>query len=197
VWGERSFEHEGTVAWLLDVLRGRAKAFLLLAGLGLALITSFLSGIILEAISQFASELPTGRLISNYTNPIISVLINTPIFASIYKLQPRSDVQWRDVWMGAFLASATWEVGRQVLALFVISDRYNTYGVVGSFIAIMAWVYYASNVFFFGAEFVRVTQLTREEREASIPLPGATRTVIEPPKESDLPESPGAGDVTA
>ena len=42
-----------------------------------------------------------------------------------------------------------------MLAAFVIGNKYSAYGVVGSFIAIMLWVYYGSTVLFFGAEYVQ------------------------------------------
>lgn len=54
---------------------------------------------------------------------------------------------------GVFVA-LTWQVGQHVLTSFVISDRYSVYGVVGSFIAVMVWFYYASAVLFLGAEIV-------------------------------------------
>ena len=45
------------------------------------------------------------------------------------------------------------------------ADRYDSaYGVIGAFIAIMLWAYYASTVLFFGAEFVRT--ISEEERLA-------------------------------
>ena len=50
-----------------------------------------------------------------------------------------------------------WEIGRLILAVFVIGGRYSPYGVVGTFIAMMIWVYYAAAILFLGAEFVKVT----------------------------------------
>jgi uncharacterized BrkB/YihY/UPF0761 family membrane protein len=44
----------------------------------------------------------------------------------------------------------------------VISGFYSAYGVVGSFLAVLIWMYYSSAVLFFGAEFVRVLGVRAE-----------------------------------
>jgi membrane protein len=49
----------------------------------------------------------------------------------------------------------------------VIAAKYSSaYGVLGSFIAMMVWVYYASTVLFLGAEFVKVLG---EKRKPAVP----------------------------
>ncbi|MFO0949139.1 MAG: YihY/virulence factor BrkB family protein [Planctomycetota bacterium] len=165
IWAVTAPNGGGFLTSLWHNLQGRLKAFLLLAGLGLLLLASFVSGIVLEALYRFANDVQQVRIFSGYTEILIVVVANAPIFAAIYKVQPRDVIRWSDVWLGSFLAAATWEVGRQLLSMFVVSKRYNAYGVVGSFIALMIWVYYACNVLFLGAEFVRATQLERKERE--------------------------------
>lgn len=167
IWAVTAPNGGGFLSSLLHNLQGRLKAFLLLAGLGLLLLASFISGIALEAFYRFADDVTQARIFSGYTEIVVAVLANAPIFAAIYKVQPRDQIRWGDVWLGSFLAAATWEFGRQLLSLFVVSKRYNAYGIIGSFIAIMIWVYYACNVLFLGAEFVRATQLERKEREKS------------------------------
>ena len=84
------------------------------------------------------------------------------VLAIVYRVLPKSDLRWMDVWLGAILVAVAWEVGKQVLAWFVIGQNYSAYGVVGAFIALMAWIYYASILFFVGAEIVRVEYRLRE-----------------------------------
>ncbi|HWC88066.1 MAG TPA: hypothetical protein VG433_00360, partial [Pirellulales bacterium] len=60
---------------------------------------------------------------------------------------------------------------RQVLAVMVIGGRYSAYGVVGTFIAMMVWVYYAAAVLFLGAEFVKVTCDACNAKPNSAPPP--------------------------
>ncbi len=51
--------------------------------------------------------------------------------------------------------------------MFVIGDKYNAYGVIGSFIAVMLWMYYACATLFLGAEFVQVLQQREIDRRES------------------------------
>ena len=59
---------------------------------------------------------------------------------------------WWECLQGGLLAGIFWEGGRFVLTLFLLRGAYDAYGVIGSFIAIMLWFYYAWTVLLFGAE---------------------------------------------
>ena len=54
------------------------------------------------------------------------------------------------------LVAVIWKLGMIVLTNWLIGEKYTAYGIVGSFVAIMLWMYYASAVIFLGAEFVQV-----------------------------------------
>jgi membrane protein len=55
------------------------------------------------------------------------------------------------------LAAVLWELGRQALTAYFLHLNYpSAYGIIGSFIAVMLWAFYASVVLLFGAEYVRV-----------------------------------------
>jgi membrane protein len=63
------------------------------------------------------------------------------------------------------MASVLWEIGRQVLAAYVVGDKLPTaYGLIGSFMAIMLWTYYAMIVVLFGAAYTRVVDREADER---------------------------------
>ena len=66
-----------------------------------------------------------------------------------------------------------WEAGRQALAAYLLRLNYpSAYGVVGSFLAVMLWAYYASLVILLGAEYVRVvTEEAREAQQTRIKMP--------------------------
>jgi len=87
----------------------------------------------------------------------INVLLNLVAFTVIYRFVPQPKVHWRDAMRGALVAAVLWETGRQLLAVFLIHRGYpSAYGIIGSFLAIMLWAYYAMLVVFFGAEYTRV-----------------------------------------
>jgi membrane protein len=95
----------------------------------------------------------------------INLLLNFLAFTAIYKALPKPRIRWRDAVRGGIFASLLWEAGRQALAAYLLRLNYpSAYGVVGSFLAVMLWAYYASLVILFGAEYVRVIE--EESREA-------------------------------
>ncbi|HWB00305.1 MAG TPA: YihY/virulence factor BrkB family protein, partial [Pirellulales bacterium] len=90
-----------------------------------------------------------------FVQPGIAFASNTIVFATLYKVFPKDRVRWREALLGGILVGIIWQLGQYALASFVISSKYSAYGVVGSFIAIMVWMYYGSAVIFLGAEFVK------------------------------------------
>ncbi len=65
-----------------------------------------------------------------------------------------------------------WEPGRYLLATFVISDRYTAFGIVGAFLAVLLWIFYAVNTILFGATLVCVVGRERanaKKGEESLP----------------------------
>ena len=51
-------------------------------------------------------------------------------------------------------------------AALVIGERYTAYGVVGSMIMVLLWVYMASNILFVGAEYIQVIRHDAPKRSA-------------------------------
>jgi membrane protein len=86
----------------------------------------------------------------------MTLVLNAVLFGTLYKVLPRAPVRWREALAGGVLVAVIWRLGLLVLTPFLIGEKYSAYGVVGSFIAIMIWMYYASAVVFLGAEFVQV-----------------------------------------
>ena len=140
----------------------RLNAFLMLLALGALLIVAFFGSLILTAVSALAQQLPTAAFGWQLAQEVITVAISAVVLAIVYRVLPKSDLRWVDVWSGAILVAIAWEIGKQALAWVVIGQTYNAYGVVGAFIALMAWIYYASILFFVGAEIVRVSYRSRE-----------------------------------
>jgi membrane protein len=68
-------------------------------------------------------------------------------------------VPWKQAIGGGLVAGVAWEIGRQLLAFLIVGKSYTAYGVIGSFIVLMLWFYYASVVLLFGASFVAVASV--------------------------------------
>jgi membrane protein len=63
------------------------------------------------------------------------------------------------------LTAAAWEIGRQLLALFIARSKYTSaYGVIGAFLAVLLWCYYAVTIILLGAEYIQVISHRGKDR---------------------------------
>ena len=116
-----------------------------------------------------AASRRSGRGWTGRSSLWINLLLNLVAFTMIYRVVPKPTIRWWDAMRGGLLAAVLWEVGRQALSAYLLHLNYpSAYGIIGSFIAVMLWAYYASLVILFGAEYVRVMG---EERQGQMELP--------------------------
>jgi hypothetical protein len=72
----------------------------------------------------------------------------------IYKLLPRCEIGWKDVWIGAAVTSLLFAVGKLLIGLYLgRSSAASGFGAAGSLVIVLLWVYYSSQIFLLGAEF--------------------------------------------
>jgi membrane protein len=75
----------------------------------------------------------------------------------IFKVLPDVKLQWSDVWIGAGLTAILFTLGKFLLGLYLgRSAVASSYGAAGSFIVVLLWVYYSSQILFAGVEFTKV-----------------------------------------
>jgi membrane protein len=88
---------------------------------------------------------------------VISFLIITLLFAAIFKVLPDTKIAWRDLWIGAVVTAVLFTGGKYVLGLYLGRGGVaSAYGVAGSLVVILLWIYYSAQIFLFGAEFTQV-----------------------------------------
>ena len=159
IWNVERPRPKGPVAAVKHVLLHRLKAFLLLFGLGAMITATFLGGMVLSTASTLTEQmLGVDSRFWDVLQLLVTLLLNWLLFASIYKTLSAVPVRWIEAGRGGLVAAVVWEIGRQVLAALVIGERYSAYGVVGAFLWVMLWIYYASTVLFLGAEYVEAIQ---------------------------------------
>lgn len=167
---------------VLQTLRERATAFLVVLLVGALLLASLVANAALEAAGDTLGRVwqPGSAWFARVLAYPISFALVTALFALVFKVLPRARVRWRDVWVGAAATAALFTLGRAALAVyFARSAMASTYGAAGSLAVLLAWLYYSANVFFFGAEFTQVYARTLglrygagDERGAAGPGPG-------------------------
>lgn len=139
-------------------VRKRFLSFAMVLGIGFLLLVSLVVSAILAAINgYFSGLLPGIDIIWQIANFVISFSITTLLFAMIYKFLPDGKITWGDVLTGAAITSLLFSLGKFLLGLYLGNGTFgSTYGAAGSLVVILAWVYYAAQILFFGAEFTQV-----------------------------------------
>jgi hypothetical protein len=70
---------------------------------------------------------------------------------------PDTDIAWRDVWLGAAVTTALFEIGKLLIGRYIGKQGLDsTYGAAASLVVLLIWVYYSSQLVLMGAEFTRV-----------------------------------------
>lgn len=176
---------------ILGEAKVRFFSFTMVLGVAFLLLISLVLSASLSAIgSAFAWLLPGGELVWQVFNFVFSLAVVSALFAVIFKYIPDADVRWRDVWLGGIVTAVLFSIGKSLLGLYLGKAAVvSAYGAAGSIIALVVWVYYASQIFLFGAELTQVTA-RRSGREIR-PSRGAVafkRALLEP--EGDEPVAP-------
>jgi membrane protein len=143
---------------IFHLLRKRLLCFLMVLVIALLLILFFIANAILTSLVAFFNELFPGL---GYISQFISLLITfggtTLIFTMMYSILPDADIAWRDTIVGALITSVLFLVGQYFFGLFLSrTDFGSAYGVAGSFVIVITWIFYAAHILFLGAEFTKV-----------------------------------------
>lgn len=140
------------------VLRARLLSFGLILGLAFLLMVSLLVSAALAAFgSWFGGLVPGWELMLQSLNVLISLGIVTVLFAMIFKLMPTARIAWRDVWIGAGVTAVLFKLGKLAIGLYLGKSGVNeSFAAAGSLVVLVAWVYYAAQIFLLGAEFTKV-----------------------------------------
>jgi membrane protein len=161
IWSVPAPKQRGLTAAIRTIFVERFRAFLLLVGVGVVMIAAMAIGAVLSAFRALAMEIPGADTAWGLVRMLSSVLLYWATATALFRGLPKADVRRREAAAGVLLVAVLWEIGVQALAFWVAHGTPSAYGVVGSLIVLMLWVYVASGVLFLGAEYV---QLLGEER---------------------------------
>ncbi|GAB3664921.1 YihY/virulence factor BrkB family protein [Ramlibacter alkalitolerans] len=139
-------------------LRARLLSFGLILGMVFLLMVSLAVSAAVAAFGAFTSGLmPGAETLLQVLNFVVSLGIATVLFAMIFKLMPSTKIDWRDVWVGAFTTAVLFEAGKFLIGLYLgKSSMTESFAAAGSLVILIAWVYYAAQIFLLGAEFTKV-----------------------------------------
>ena len=133
-------------------------SFLMVIGVGFVLLLSIIVSTALATIGKFFNDLlPGGAFVWGTVNNIVSFVILMVLFALIFKYVPDAIIRWKDVWPGAAVTAFLFTAGKWGLSMYLSrGSMSSTYGAAASLVVLLVWVYYSSQIIFFGAEFAEV-----------------------------------------
>ena len=170
------------------LLLSRLRSFGLVVSIGFLLLVSLIVSAALTALATRFEHTAVGSPgVLQVLNVVITLAVMTLLFGLIYRLLPDVRLAWHDVWIGAFVTSMLFSIGKFVIGLYLgHSSVASSYGAAGSIVVLLVWVYYSAQIILLGAEFTRVyaqktngrapapNELARRDPDAhpSAPAPG-------------------------
>ncbi len=166
---------------IMGFIRHRFLSIAMVMGVAFLLLVSLLITAALSALGSFAGHLPDSvQWVAQMVNFVVSFVVITALFAMMFKLLPDVKMAWGDVWLGAVVTAILFTVGKFAIGLYLgHSSMASSYGVAGSFVVLLVWVYYSAQILFFGAELTQVYADRYGSRivpaENAVPLTGKGR----------------------
>jgi membrane protein len=160
---------------ILATVKARLLAFAMVVVISALLLASLVITTVLAAAGSYlASRLPVPPVVLQAANYIVAFVIVIALFALIFKLLPDAVVSWRDAFIGGAFTAVLFAIGQLALGLYLgRNGTASAYGAAGALVVLLLWVYYASQILFFGAAF---TQVSADRYGHGIqPAPDATR----------------------
>ena len=150
---------------LMGMVKGRLFSFGMVLSVGFLLLVSLLISAGLALLGKFFSELlPLPAAVFEVVNFVVSFVVITALFALLFMFVPARHISWRDVRIGAIGTALLFTIGKFLLGFYLGKASVGSaYGAAGSLVAVIVWVYYSAQIFFFGAEFTRVHADARAE----------------------------------
>lgn len=155
IW--RVTAQERTSGWI-GLIRSRLLSFGMILAIGFLLTVSLVVSAALATLGRWWEPMFGGWYwVAALSNATASFLMVAVMFALIYKVMPRTQVQWKDVWVGAVATTALFTLGKFLISLYIgRSGVTSAFGAAGSLVVILLWVYYSAQIFLLGAEFTWV-----------------------------------------
>jgi membrane protein len=151
---------------LWGFIRSYVLSFAAVLAVGFLLMVSMVLTAGLAALGKYVgSMLPEAALQTAAFG--VSFAVIALVFALMFKWMPDAPVQWRDVWLGAVVTAALFEIGKFLIGLYIGKQGLeSTYGAASSLVVVLIWVYYSAQIVLFGAEFTH-SQAKLEGRVAN------------------------------
>jgi membrane protein len=128
----------------------RFLSLVMVISLGLLLIVTVAAGSVISVVFR------RGGLVAHGIDLLVSLAVFTLVFVMMFRVLPDVKISWRDTWVGGAVSGLLVVIGEYAIGRYLRSSAaVSIYGVAGSLVVLLLWVYYSSLIFFYGAEFTQ------------------------------------------
>ncbi len=151
----------GVVGSVLTVVKKRVFAFGLVIFSALVMLISMLSGVVLNVVRSLVEnnlipDIPGSDFVWQLAQFGISFGLLFIVVLMLFKYLPDARVTFGDVWIGALITSVLFTLLINLSSSFIGGGSFEAYGVVGSLMVMLLWIFLTSMLLFLGAEFTQV-----------------------------------------
>ena len=139
-------------------IRSKFLNFGMVLVIGLLLLISLVLSSCLASLNQSMEHvLAVPAIVWTVLTTLVSAALVTTLFAMLFKFLPDAKIRWQDVWIGALITGILFEIGKTALGWYLGRESTaDAYGPAASVVLLILWVYYATCILLFGAEFTQV-----------------------------------------
>ncbi len=140
------------------MVKQRLLSFTLVLAIGFLLLTSLAVSAGLAAFGRIVHRMVPGlEIVMTVLDQLLSLAAIAIMFTIMFEVLPDKRLSWRDVAIGGVVAALLFTLGKALIGLYVAKTHVGSgYGVAGSVLVVLVWIYYSSQIVFFGAECAQV-----------------------------------------
>ena len=153
IWGTK----KSTISGINLLLKTRLLSLSLVLVLAFLLLISLVVSAALAMLQEYVGGIwSSSASLFNILSGIFTFMVIACLFGMIYKLLPDALLSWHDVIVGSLVTAMLFTLGKYFIGIYLGNSAIDSsFGAAGSLVALMLWVYYSAQIFFFGAEFTR------------------------------------------
>lgn len=149
--------HEPPGGGIREWLRDNLFSMVVLMSAAFLLIMSLAVNAALAALGELLERnLPGGATLWSAVNFAFSFCVLSLLFGLMFRYIPAAEVHWREALVGGLVTAALFVAGEAAIGFYLGRTNVGSaFGVAGSLVVFLVWVYYSSLIFFYGAEFTQ------------------------------------------
>lgn len=154
IWGFKAHEQR----FLIGLLKDYLLAFVMVLVTSVFFLALLTASAFLNFLIEWARDLIPGDAWAwRLADFLISSWLITLLFAFTYRFMSEGHIRYADIWIGAIISAVLFSIGKMVIGFYLgYTHLASAFGAAGSLVVFLAWVYYSAQIFFFGAEIIRV-----------------------------------------